>query len=96
MNPAVEYVSARVRRKIQKSKNWEKLWKLRPKSEAKIGMLKTWKIIQKVIQNGAKFHETTIQKSITKFDAKKGSAGVGGIRAAVPQEHLQINKITCR
>ena len=38
----------------------------------------------------------TIPKSITKFDAKKGSAGVGGIRAAVPQEHLQINKITCR
>ena len=33
---------------------------------------------------------------MSKFDAKKGSAGVGGIRAAVPQEHLQINKITCR
>ena len=59
-------------------------------------MLKTWKAIQKVIQNGAKIHENTIKKSITKFDAKKGSAGVGGIRAAVPQEHLQINKITCR
>ena len=59
-------------------------------------MLKTWNIIQQVIQNGAKIHEHTIKKSITKFDAKKGSAGVGGIRAAVPQEQLQINNITCR
>ena len=55
-----------------------------------------WKIIRKVIQNGAKIHEKNIPKSMSKFDAKKGSAGVGGIRAAVPQEHLQINKITCR
>ena len=38
----------------------------------------------------------TIKKSMRKKDEKKGSPGVGSIRAAVPQEHLQIDKITCR
>ena len=72
------------------------LQKTHSKIGLRSGMKKLWKNLQKVIKKGTQIHEKNIPKSITKFDAKKGSAGVGGIRAAVPQEHLQINKITCR
>ena len=96
MNPRVEYVSARIRPKKENQKNEKNLQKEHPKIGLGSGMKKLWTNLQKVIKKGTQIHEKNIPKSMSKFDAKKGSAGVGGIRAAVPQEHLQINKITCR
>ena len=89
-------MSARVRPKKENQKNEKNLKKkTHPKIGLGNGMNKQWNNIKKVIKKGAKIHQKTILKSMSKFDAKKGSAGVGGIRAAAPQEHLQINKITC-
>ena len=55
---------------------------------------KHWKIIKKVIQNGAKNHQQTIQKSMRKkvrfFDANPGPHGT----LPKPTEHLQFNKTT--
>ena len=82
--------------KNQKIRKWEKLYKQHPENEAKIGVLKTWKIIKNIIQNGAKNHERNIPKSMSKFDAKKGVQP--GQRWTFPgaRGELQINKITCR
>ena len=82
--------------KNQKIRKWEKLYKQHPKNEAKIGVLKTWKIIQTVIQNGANIHEKSIPKSMSKFDAKKGVHPGRAWTFPGAREDLQINKITCR
>ena len=82
--------------KNHKIRKWEKLNKLHPKNEAKIGVLKTWKIIKNIIKNVAKIHEKSIPKSMSKFDAKKGVHPGRAWTFPGARGELQINKITCR
>ena len=69
--PRVEYVSARLRPKRRTSKKWGKSQRKSYKKRSRKSNGQLWKIIEKAIENGAKYHDISIQKSMLEKGMQK-------------------------